>query len=244
MQKHLSSLIIIIITVCLASSCKKAVVRHTNSLPAGSGPGAQVLVDASRDGGIWWSPQVGPYDPDKPHAGAALINYVKHLGYSVKELEVGAVITRELLQQYKFVIRAGGDGSYSPAEIDAYRVFLRSNTAMLLINGPQRNAPTDQLALYLGLKFEGPYTGTITAFTGHPITAGVSSLNYTAGSVIFKPDSTVVTSLAYFSNASFQNATALGILSYPGSRIVFVGDVNALELVSQPLTDNLFRWLF
>jgi len=244
MQKHLSSLIIIIITVCLASSCKKTVVRHTNSLPAGSGPGAQVLVDASRDGGIWWSPQVGPYDSSKPHRGSALVNYIKHLGYSVKELDGGAVITKDLLHQYKYVIRAGGDGGYSPSELDAYRVFLKSSTSLLLLNGPQQNSPVDELSKFLGLQFEGSYTGTITTFKGHPITAGVSSLDYKAGSVIFKIDSTVATSLAYFSNSSFQNATAMGILNYPGCRIVFLGDVGALELVPQPLTDNLFRWLF
>ena len=243
MQKHPSYLIILIIVGCLASSCKK-VVRNTNSLPGGSGPGAQVLVDASRDGGIWWAPQVGPYDAAKPHAGTALTNYIKHLGYSVKELEGGAIITKQLLQQYKFVIRAGGDGGYSPAEMDAYRVFLKSNTAMLLISGPQQNSPTDQLATFLGLQFEGSYTGTITAFKIHSITAGVSSLDYTVGSVILKPDSNVVNSLAYFSNGAVHNATAMGILNYPGCHIVFLGDVSALELVPQPLTDNLFRWLF
>ena len=243
MRKHSFYLIILIIACCLASSCNKTV-RHTNNLPGGSGPGAQVLVDASRDGGIWWAPQVGPFDAAKPHAGTALANYIKHLGYSVKELEGGAVITKELLHQYKFVIRAGGDGGYSPSEMDAYSVFLKSNTALLFINGPQRNSLSDQLALFLGLQFEGSYTGTITTFKGHSITAGVSSLDYTGGSVILKPDSNVVNSLAYFSNGAVHNATAMGILNYPGCHIVFLGDASALELVPQPLTDNLFRWLF
>ena len=243
MQKHLSHLIILIITVCLASSCKKAVVRHANRPSAGSGPGAQVLVDASKDGGAWWAPQAAPFDAAKPHRGTALVNYIKRLGYSVKELEGSTTITKELLQQYKFVIRAGGDAGYSPSEMEAYRVFLKSNTTLLLITVPQQNSPTDQLSIFLGLQFQGSYTGTITSFNGHSITAGVSSLDYTSGSVILKPDSTVITSLAYFSNASIQNATAMGILNYPGCRIVFLGDLNGISLLPQPLTDNLMRWL-
>jgi len=245
MKKLLFYFLITIITVAHASSCKKSLVRQNNvGIPAGSGPGAAVLVDASRDGGIWWSPQVFPFDPSKPHRGTGLANYLKHLGYSVKELEPGTTITKDFLKQYKFIIRAGGDGGYSPDEMEAYRLFLRNNSAMLLINGPQQSFPNDQLSLFLGLKFEGSYTGTITTFNTHAITAGVSSLDYVAGSVILKPDSNAVTTLAYFNNASIQNATAMGILHYPGSRIVFVGDPDGLELLVQPLTDNLIRWLF
>ena len=219
--------------------------RHENApLPAGSGPGVLVLVDASRDGGLWWAPQVFPFDAAKPHRGTALVNYLKHAGFSVKELEGGATVTKELLQQYKFVIRAGGDGGYSSSEMEAYRLFLRNNSALLLINSPQQSFPSDQLSLFLGLQFEGSYSGTITTFNTHAITSGVTSLDYTSGSVILKPDSNAVTTLAYFSNASVQNATAMGILHYPGCRIVFVGDLNGLELLPQPLTDNLIRWLF
>src|SRR4029453_12026017 len=232
-----------IIIVCLGSSCNKGVVRHSNvSLSSGPGPGVAILVDASRDGGVWWAPQVFPFDATKPHNGTALANYLKHQGYSVKELEQGSTVTRELLDQYRFVIRAGGDGGHSSSEMEAYRLFLRNNSSLLLINSPQRNVPTDQLSLYLGLQFEGSYTGTITTFNTHAITAGVSALDYTGGSVILKPDSNAVTSLAYFSNGSVQNATAMGILHYPGCRIVFVGDMSGLELPAQPLTDNLFRW--
>ncbi len=245
MKKQLFYLLITIITTSLASSCKKSLVRENNvGIAAGSGPGSTVLVDASRDGGFWWAPQVFPFDATKPHKGTALVNYLKHLGFSVKELEGGANVTKELLQQYKYVIRAGSDGGYSSAEMDAYRLFLRNNTSLLLINSPQQSFPSDQLSLFLGLQFEGSYSGTITTFNTHAITAGVSSLDYIAGSVILKPDSNAITTLAYFNNASVQNAAAMGILHYPGCKIVFVGDLNGLELLPQPLTDNLIRWLF
>ena len=238
-------LLYFLIIVCLGSSCKKALVRQTNiSFPAGSGPGIAVLVDASRDGGIWWAPQVSPFDASKPHQGSALVNYLKHQGYSVKELEPSAIITKELLEQHRYVIRAGGDGIYSTAEMDAYRSFLTKPNSLLLFNDQQQNISNDELSSLLGLQFEGSYTGTITTFNAHPITAGVSSLDYMGGSVILHTDPNTITTLAFFNNATIKNATALGILHHPTCRIVFVGDLNGLELLPQPLTDNLIRWLF
>jgi hypothetical protein len=245
MKKRLLYFIFIIIAVSLALSCKKGLVRQTNvALPAGSGPGVSILVDASRDGGAWWAPQGFPFDATKPHKGSALVHYLKQSGYSVKELEPGTGITKELLKQYKFVIRAVGDGAYSVAEIEAYRSFLTSHTSLLLFNDHQKNYPNDQLSALLGLQFEGAHTGTITTFNQHVITGGVSSLEYMDGSVILQPDLNAITPLAFFSNATVKNATVMGIVHHNSCRIVFVGDLDGIELLPQPLTDNLVRWLF
>ena len=241
MKAHLFYCIIII---CLGSSCQKTV-RHSNvSLSSGPGPGVAILVDASRDGGDWWEPQVFPFDATKPHQGSALVNYLKQQGYPVKELEPGTSITKELLGQYRFMIRAGGNGIYSTSEMEAYRSIFTKPISLLLINDHQQNFPNDQLSSFLGLQFEGSYTGTITTFNPHPITAGVSSLDYSGGSVILNIDPNTITPLAFFNNATIKNGIAMGILHHPSSRIVFIGDLNGLELAPQPLTDNLFRWLF
>lgn len=42
-----------------------------------------VLVDASRDGGAWWSPQGEKGDYKQPHQGETLANYLRAIGYSV-----------------------------------------------------------------------------------------------------------------------------------------------------------------
>src|SRR5690349_15691468 len=40
----------------------------------------QVLVDASRDGGDWWFPQGTTVDPNAPHQGKALADYLRSQG--------------------------------------------------------------------------------------------------------------------------------------------------------------------
>ena len=40
----------------------------------------RVLVDASKDGGVWWFPQGGSFDPDAYHQGKPLADYSPRLG--------------------------------------------------------------------------------------------------------------------------------------------------------------------
>jgi len=215
-----------------------------NSNPTIAPPKDAILIDASRDGGVWWFPQVTPFNADEPHQGTALANYLKGMGYKVEELGGGKTITMEILQRFKYVIRAVGDGSYTSAEMQAYMQFLKGNNALLLFNDHLKNFPNDQLSDFLGLKFEGAYDGPVYTVNNHPITAGVTHVNYIVGSVIVKPDPDKVTVLGYCSYANIKNAAAMGILNHPSCRIFFIGDMNGLEQLPQPFTDNLINWLF
>ena len=202
-----------------------------------------ILVDASRDGGGWWFPQSGQFNPSAYHQGTALVNYLEALGYVVKELPRGATVTRELLRRHQLVIRAGIYGTYTNDEIAAYKEFLERKTALLLISEHSAERQNDQLAAYLGLQFSGSLTVDITQFNAHPITQGVSTHRYIAGSVIQNAKSEKITPVGMISNASVSNAVAMGTVHHSTCRIVFIGDINGLELVPQPLTKNLFKWL-
>ena len=202
-----------------------------------------ILVDASRDGGVWWYPQDGTFNPSIDHQGTALVNYLGSLGHIVEELPRGATITRDLLRRYDLVIRAGEYGTYTADEIAAYQEFLRRNSALLLATDHSAQLQNDQLATYLGLPFEGSYTTDIIKFNPHPITQGVTTHQYIAGSVIRNPDLNKIIPLGYFSDATITNATAMGIVIHPSSRIFFIGDLNGLEAVPQPLTKNVMKWL-
>lgn len=46
----------------------------------------RVLVDASKDGGVWWFPQADSFDPGEGHQGKALADHLRRLGYEVTEL--------------------------------------------------------------------------------------------------------------------------------------------------------------
>ena len=203
-----------------------------------------ILIDASRDGGVWWFTPGGTNGPAGTNQGAALYNYLTSLGYVVEELRVGEAITRERLRRYDLVIRAGEYGTYTSDEIAAYQEFLNRNSALLLISDHSAQLQNDQLATLLGLNFEGSYTTDITQFNTHPITQGVTSHQYIAGSIIRNPDPQKITTLGYYSDANITNAAVMGIVQHPTSRIFFIGDINGIEQVPQPFTSNVVKWLF
>ena len=69
-----------------------------------------VLVDASRDGGVWWFPQppagTVTFDPNRDHQGKALADYLRSEGFQVTELPRPFTVSSELLLQFQFVIAA------------------------------------------------------------------------------------------------------------------------------------------
>ena len=213
-----------------------------------TGPGTptvnanSILVDASKDGGVWWfpqSPQSG-FNPNQPHQGKALADYLKSLGYTVDELGRGTVITSSLLNRYKYVIRATAFFNYTTAEIDAYSGFLNRNTALLLVADHLQNSVNDRLSQQLGLNFEGSFWGPVTSFEAHAVTNNLSSLPFTAGAVIKNWDANRINVLGKLSNGY----GVMGVVNNSSSKIFFFGDLNGLEQVPQPFTANLVKWLF
>ncbi len=206
-----------------------------------------VLVDASKDGGVWWYPQgSGTFSASAYHQGKALADYLRTQGYKVHEVPRNVIITSELLNKYTYVIRAGGFGHYTAGEIDAYESFLAKPSSLLLLQDHLSNFPNDLLSVQLGAKFEGSMGGTITSFSPHEVTNGVNSFPFMTGSVIRNYDPAKVSilgSLSFTSGGEIITAGVMGILHHPTSRIFFIGDINGIETIPQPFTANLFRWL-
>ena len=146
----------------------------------------KILVDASRDGGVWWFPQSSGsvFSSEEDHQGKALADYLINLGYSVDELPRGTTITDTLLRNYNKIIRAGGFGVYSGDEILAYDNFLNRKGSLLLLEDFVNYLDDDSLAEHIGVKFEGAITGRVTRFTPNDITNGVTAFPYIAGSVV------------------------------------------------------------
>jgi hypothetical protein len=243
--------------IFLFSACSKSgneTPAFFNQLPASSTPyvppavtqSKTILVDASKDGGGWWFPQGAINSADMPHQGKALVDYLKTLGYQVHELPKGVTISWNILKSFKYIIRGAPFYNYSAQEVAAYDSFLKKPSAsLLLFQDHMGNTTNDALSKHLGLAFEGSYNGTLTNFSNHAVTSGVTSLNYIAGSVIKNPGANI-TVLATLPNQSSTGgqAAAMGILNHPTARIFFIGDINGMEQVPQPLTANVVKWLF
>ena len=217
----------------------------------------RILVDASRDGGVWWFPQVAPFSGTDAHQGWALADAIRSLGYVVEELPRPFTITATLLHSYDIVIRANGFGTYSQTEIAAYKDYVAQGGKLLLLGDHMMYAPPDGVALAFGIDFEGVTRGenALNTFATHAITNGVVSLPYMVGSgIVSQPASAQI--VGRLSSGSYLDLNkngvrdstepsapgVLGVMPYGAGRIVFCGDVNLWELIPQPLVRNVLAW--
>ena len=213
--------------------------------PALACPGAdhtgRILVDASRDGGVWWYPQGDAgFNQGAPHQGQALASYLRSRGYVVDELPRGDVVSDTLLSTYAGVFRAGQYGTYTPGELQAYDWFLGCGRTLVLLGEFLREGGRDRLAEHLGIPLRGSAGGTVASFAEHDITAGVVAVPYITGSMIVEPAPADITLLGWLETGE----AVMGVLAHPKARIFFFGDTNGLEEVPQPLVDNLIAWGF
>src|SRR6266508_1292885 len=177
----------------------------------------RVVVDASRDGGVGWFPQVGPCSQDAPHQGRALAEYVRSRGFVVDELGRGTTLTDEVFFGARVVIRTAVFGQYSAAELAAYRRFLSCPATLVLL--AERPLPSgDQLAEMLGLTFSGSVSGTITDFAHHPLTEGVTALPLLGGTTL---DAGYASTLRIL--AGFGGLPVMGVVHGEAVRVLFVG---------------------
>lgn len=199
-----------------------------------------VLVDASHDGGAWWYPQVAPFDPTGSHQGKPLADTLRAKGYVVDEVSRGDTIDRHRLLASAVVIRAGKFGSYEESELFAYDDFVACPRTLLLLGEYHWPGERDELADRLGIPLDTAFTGTITQFAPHAITSGVANVPFIAGSVIRGPVSDSVHVLGWLATGE----AVMGVLEGRPARVFFIGDTNGLELVPQPLVNNLISWGF
>lgn len=217
-----------------------------------------ILIDASKDGGSWWS--------GLPHQGEALANYLRSSGFVVDELYRFDTVTDELLRKYNKVIVAAPCFWYSGEELAAYDKFLRTTGAVLLIFSEfHRNSYEDQIAKHLGFTLAGVSVNSnggseinMTRFADHAITQDVGNVRYKVGSALIDTNNSKVEILGWLSSDCFVDLdddgiqdshepagpSVMGILRHPTAKIFFIGDLNTMEDIPQPLTDNLIQWAF
>ena len=232
--------------------------------PIAIAPPYRVLVDASRDDGLWWAPQDDDYDPGQAHIGKRLADNMRGRGIEVVELgrrNVGvltSVISFDLLAAFDLVIRANG-GSYTASELGAYSCYLANGGRVVLLADGLPTGDEDHLATWLGFDLRGESRGEnrIATFAPHPITEGVIPLVYGVGSGVFDapPEAEILGSLSQgtfidLNGDGIQDigepagAPAMGILSFGAGLCFFIGDTNMFLGVPQPLWDNLLGYFF
>jgi hypothetical protein len=244
-------------------SCTKSTLLDDQSVLATNSTSLdhkKILLDASRDGRVWWSPQspLTGFTSSGPHQGKALADYLRSRGYTVDELRPGTVITNTLLQSYSRVIRANAFYNYTSAEVAAYDEFLKRHCSLLLINDHMQNTSNDLLSQQLGVEFAGVAFGTISVINPHAITSGVTTVPFNAGCAIVNRDKSNMVILGrlgaseyvdlnnngQYDSGDIKSPAVMGILAHATSKIFFLSDLNGIEQVPQPFTNNLVNWLF
>lgn len=236
--------------------------QTSNDSRTSAHPTDNILVDASKDGGVWWFPQAPPsFSESADHQGKPLADYLRSLGYHVDELPRGAIITDELLSHYSKIIRGAPFFEYSDEELAAYKNFMNKPGAILLFQDHLSYDVNDKLSEFLGLNFEGAVDGTITNFADHDITKNIGPLPFIAGAVVTNtkdnPGIMVLGSISKTAYITMNNADPFNgqapdidppvmglVTNFPKTKIFFLGDMNGMENVPQPLTQNIVSWLF
>ena len=208
-----------------------------------------VLVDPSHDGGVWWFPQSATtpdgFDPQSAHQGRALAQYLRGKGYTVTELGRGATLPTDSMRTYATVIRAGyyydaSHPGYSAADIAAYRAYLDCPRTLVLLGEFLRDGRRDVLADSIGIPLTGIITSTITDFTPHELTKGISSVPFIAGSFLERESDAAIQVLGRLPSGE----GVMGVLTKPNAKVFFIGDTNGIQDVPQPLVQNLVAWGF
>jgi hypothetical protein len=233
-----------------------------DSTTTDDGNNNSILVDASKDGGTWWFPQGPPsFSAAADHQGKALADYLRSIGYHVDELPRGAVITDTLLKKYSKIIRSAPFFEYTDEELNAYKNFMNRQGAILLFQDHLSYDENDKISQFLGLEFKGAVDGNVTIFANNAITNDVDPFYYIAGAVVTNsennPDIKVLASVDKASYSVLNNADPFNgiipdngapvmglVTNFPNTKILFMGDINSMESVPQPLTGNIVNWLF
>src|SRR5262245_2899257 len=245
-------------------------VAALSAAPAGQAPvpgfidprpsaGRRILIDASRDGGGWWHPQQDRLDTASEYQGKRFADYLRGRPIPVDQLARGAEVSKSLLEGYTIAIRAGGLGQYSPGELTAYREFVADGGRLLLLSTILRPAQEDQLAMAFGVRLGGVTEGELRVGRfdpRQPVTQKVKTIDGFIGSG-FLDWPTDFTILGFASERTFLDlngnrrrdsgepyaAGVWGMMPFGKGIVMVMSNLRTLEMVPQPLTDNILALL-
>ena len=237
--------------------------HNSDQVNTGSQGIADVLIDASRDGSLWWCKKYDLSNLERPHQGKDLVDYLQNLGYRVNELrhDTNSIITESLLTKNEFVIRIrpSVSCSYISEEIEAYKKYVKEGGKLVLLGHFMLPGQKDSFAEEFGITFAGMVRNerSVNRFAKHPITEGLDEIPYGGCGITKYPvDATIV---AWLSDNTYLDTgdgectmelqdkssgiPAIGCMRYGMGKIVFLGDTYLLSSVYQPLTTNIVRWM-
>lgn len=192
------------------------------SAPAASAAAARVLVDASKDGGLWWYPQGAGqrFDPAQPHQGKDVADLLESRGYIVDELPRGATLQPALLNGVDVLVRPVPFAAYTQAEAQALGMAVAAG--MRLVAMPRTDTSPDLPLAAFGIQTgQELRMGCITRAADHAVTRSLLPVQGPWRTLRGEPPAWVP--LARLGGASGTPLTVAGYLRHGKGDIVVVG---------------------
>lgn len=199
----------------------------------------RVLVDASKDGGLWWFPQRPPtFDPKQHHQGKFLADFMREQGWEVVELPRGEVITFDRLRDTDVVIRPPAYFPYTLDEAVAYRDSVNAGTRLLLLGGNSTSG--DAVAEIFGVRFEPRSRfSSVKQWVPHSLTAKMECCNLVWTGITEAPNDAVL--LAWLIRSEINPRPVLGYLTFGSGYVVFAGQTLMSQSLRGSFSGNLIK---
>ncbi len=226
------------IMFCLMSFATLSLLLGSSVFSQGApGERYKILIDASKDGGLWWFPQAGTFDAEKPHQGKALADWLRQDGAEVIELGRGETITTDKLRGFDLVIRVPAFFTYSSSEALAYQYSVAGGTRLLLFNGG--NSQIDRVAEAFGLHFEKrTHFSSLKRWISHPFAPNEDERCECAWSGILKAPFDA-TFLGWMNDR--RETPILGYLPFGQGYVVFTGRTLSVAALRPPFSKGLIN---
>ena len=215
----------------------------------------EIVINASKDGGAWWSPQSINCDTAEAHQGKVLVDLLKQEGYSVYESCREEYIDIDDFPNIKLLIVAGSYLKYSDTESEMIYDYVRKGGKLMLLLD---HSPDNSLASKFGLDFQKPNENNgKLIFENHEITSnidieyafnisGFSGLNSSVldYDVIARMDEETFLDLNYngfHDHDEICAPTLIGTMNLEKGKMIFSGDVNIWQNYTK-LFMNTIEW--
>jgi hypothetical protein len=185
----------------------------------------RVLIETSKDGGMWWGPQSGrpeQFDSSEAHQGKNAADLIRSRDYKVVELPRGQLVTEQTLRGFDVVVRPRSYFPYTADEVKAYLGAVSQGSRLILYGNV--GARVDSVAEGFGLRFaKSQNFGSVAGYVEHPMTTEAATLEGPWVAVEAMPPESVV--LGWMAEETTDARPTMGYCRYGNGDIVFIGSV-------------------
>ena len=242
----MKNLFFIILAFCLIGSCS----TETD----GTVYPSEIVINASKGGGVWWYPQGVDCDTTVTHQGKSIVDYLKREGFLVYESCREENIDLDEFPNIKLLIVAGSFFPLNYSESKNIADYVRNGGKLMLLLD---HTPNNGLPYHLGLDFRKTNTNeVIIEFKEHEITGNRSYEHAIVGISGLNKSDNIVDVIARLSEASFLDTNyngvqdddevnapiVIGTIQFGQGTVLFSGDTNIWQYEENELMKNAISW--